>query len=178
MVTADLARCVIFLCFGTLLIWSQGLGSWAPFLPLIPVGIFATLFSPSRSAMLPTIVEPNRLVRANALISGLGIIGTMIGIKLGGFLADRYDPEVAFHLDAATYVLSAVCLLLMRPPARPAAAKDHAGHGGPMKRIREGFTYVRTHRRVLELILISMLVWFCGALVKTTIPAVVRSPTA
>ncbi|MFQ5462002.1 MAG: MFS transporter [Phycisphaerae bacterium] len=174
MVGADLVRAALFLVFAGLIAFAQDLGSWGPFLPLLPIGMMAALFSPARSALLSTIVRPGQLVRANAMISGLGIIATMAAAGAGGYLADHYAPSVSFRLDALTYLASAALLAWMRPPRRgepipPASQRSAAKQG-----FVEGIAYVKTHRRVWVLIVISMIVWFSGALVRSVLPAVVR----
>ncbi|MCH8244255.1 MAG: MFS transporter, partial [Planctomycetes bacterium] len=174
MVTADAVRCAVMLGFAGLLGWMQDWGRWGPFLPLLLIGLFAALFSPARSALLPTLIRRDQLARANALISGLGIIATMISVTIGGYLADRYEPVIAFRLDAATYLVSAVFLIfLVLPRAHPtpstrSAAQMSAGA------IADGIRYVRCHLGVRELLAIAAFVWFCGPLVNSVIPAIVR----
>ncbi len=177
MVGADAVRAGMFFVFAGLIARSQDLGPWGPFLPLLPIGMMAAVFSPARSALLSTIVQPGQLVRANAMISGLGIIATMAAAGAGGYLADHYAPSVSFRLDTLTYLASAAFLVGMRLPARGGAASCEleGSPGSTAKRgIVEGMRYVKTHRRVWALIVISMVVWFSGALVRSVLPAVVR----
>ncbi len=175
MITADLVRSVVMLSFISLLAWTGAWGPWGPFLPLILVGAFAALFSPARSALLPTLIRPDQLVRANGMISGLGVIATMVAIVVGGYLIDHYGrPEYVFRLDAATFFGSAILLWILRAPRQRAATKDRRGLVEAVRELAGGFRYAMCHRRVLELLAIAALVWFCGPLVKCVIPAVVR----
>lgn len=174
MISADAIRCVILLGFATLIGWTQGWGSWGPFMPLLAVGMFAALFSPARSALLPTLISSDQLIRANGLISGLGIIATMAAAKVGGYLADHYEPTVSFRVDAATFVASAVFLLMLRPP--PMRERDPSGRAlrSSLGELTAGFRYARTHRHVWELLVIAAIFWFSGSLVNSVIPAIVR----
>lgn len=174
MIFADGARCLLFLSFAVLMAWTTPWGSWGPFLPLLAVGVFAALFSPSRSALLPTLIRPDQLVRANGMISGLGIIATMFAIKIGGYLADHYPAVYAFRIDATTFLVSAALLFFLRAPRQPSESRAYQGLSRTVHEIADGFRYVLCHRRVLELIGVAALVWFCGPLVKCVIPAVVR----
>jgi 1-acyl-sn-glycerol-3-phosphate acyltransferase len=174
MITADAVRCAAMLSFLVLMGWTANWGSWGPFLPLLLVGAFAALFSPARSALLPTLIRPEQLVRANGMISGLGVIATMVAIQIGGYLADHHHPEVAFRLDAGTFLASAVLLWCLRAPPQRTRRGGEGGLAEGLREIAAGFRYVSGHRRVLELIVIAALVWFCGPLVKCVIPAVVR----
>lgn len=171
MVVADLARAAIVFELGWLISLASRWGSWGPFLPLMAVGVFAAFFSPARMAVLPTLIPPQQLVRANGMIGGLGVIATMIAAAIGGKLADTYPARVAFRLDAVTFALSAVLLLCMRPPLQ----QRHIAHGsGTLKEIGDGFRYVLAHFRVRELLAVAALVWCCGPLILSVIPAVVR----
>ena len=174
MVTADLARAGIMLSFAAIIGWTQDWSVWGPYLPLLALGTFAAAFSPARFALLPTLIRSSQLVRANGMISGLGIIATMASAVVGGYLAEHYAARIAFRLDAVTYVASAVLLLLLIPPRQ---ARLNAGGGGSASsagQIVAGFRYARVHRRVLELLAVAAIVWFCGSLLTSVLPAVVR----
>ena len=175
MLFADLARCVVLFFFLRLITWTTPAGTWGPFLPMILVGVFAALFSPARLALLPNIISKDQLVRANGMLAGLGIIATMAAMTVGGILADRYEANVAFRIDAATYLLSAVCLSMMILPRSASPTTDAAApKPASIRDLGRGFGYVLGHRRVMELVAVSSLVWFCGPLVKCVIPAIVR----
>lgn len=176
MVAADVVRCGIMLVFGTLIEWTSRFHpQWGPVAPIFLVGIFAALFSPARAAMVPALIRPTQLIRANGLIAGMGIISTFLSLKLGGWLADRgTEPAFTFQLDAATFAASALLLLAMRPPPQHAARRADDILASGLQQLRVGFQYARTHRSVLEMLIIAGVVWFCGALVKSSVPAVVR----
>ena len=60
MIGADVARCAVMFAFVYLIGWTRSWGTWGPFVPLLFVGIFAAIFSPARSAMLPTLIRPDQ----------------------------------------------------------------------------------------------------------------------
>lgn len=181
MIFADLVRMVIMFNFGWLLAWFLRWGAgpdgtisqehiWG-FMPLLIVGIFAAVFSPARLSLMPTLIREDQLVRANAMTGGLGVIASMAAVLIGGYLADHYPPRVAFMVDAGTFLASAILLIMIRPPAaetsRPPATMGLSalGHAG---------RYIWKHRRVAQLILVAVVVWSGGAVVRSTIPAIVR----
>lgn len=174
MITADLVRCLVMVSFVVLMAWTVPWGTWGPFMPLLLVGAFAALFSPARSALLPTLIRPHQLIRANGMISGLGVIATMVAIQIGGYLADHFEPVYAFRIDAATFLGSAVLLWMLRAPPQLSQTARKRGMSETARQLVGGFRYAMCHRRVWELLAIAALVWFCGALVKCVIPAVVR----
>lgn len=174
MISADIARFLIFMLFAALIGWTTDWGTWGPLLPLLPVGIFAALFSPARAALLPTLVRPDQLVRANGMNAGLGIIATMAAGLGGGYLAANYEPTTAFRVDAATFLVSVVLLAFIRPPQQLASVHSAHGLGSAAAELVGGFRYVLSHRRVRELLFVGAVVWFCGSIVNSVIPAVVR----
>ena len=168
MIAADLIRAGLMLNFAWLLTVFGRLGDIGAFVPLMLVGIFAALFSPARSALLPALIRQDQLVRANAMTSGLGVIATMVAVVIGGKLADHFPPQVSFMVDAGTFLASAACLLMIGRGPRPVAAA-----GGPGALV-EAVTYVRQHRRVIQLMLVAVVVWSCGAAVRSMMPALVH----
>ena len=173
MMGADLARSLLLFFFPVMIAWTQGWAGWGAFVPLFFVGIFAAMFSPARSALLPTLIRPEQLVRANALLSGLGIIATMAAAKIGGVLADRYEPSVAFNLNSGTFLLSAMFVFFIG--TRGASAPQHQRtDGSSLGDLRAGFRYALAHRYIWELLLLASLIWFAAPLVNSVIPAVVR----
>lgn len=175
MITADLLRCVILFAFGGLLHAVSGWGELGQLSPILLIGAFAALFSPARSALIPTIINPGQLSRANGLISGLGIISSMVAYQVGGYLAEKVHSEtIVFNVNALTFLASAVCLSLMKLPRRdPNHAQSVTDHS-EAKGLRAGLQYVIAHRHVWELLAIASLVWFCGSIVNSVVPAIVR----
>lgn len=149
---------------------------WMAIAPLVLVGSFAAVFSPARLSLLPTLVRDNQIIRANGLTAGLGMIATIASGLLGGWLVDYVTKNASVHmslvfrLDAATFVASAVCIFLIRPPQHRASRESHEA----ISSIIKGFRYVRRHRRVLELIIIASVLWMAASVVKSVIPAVVK----
>ena len=105
-------------------------------------GVF---FDPAKLAIVPEIVPPGRLLRANSLLATGENLTEMLGWAFAGVLLASVETRVAFGLDAATFVVSALALALMR---RPRGA--HAEARGPSRsfghQLREGLGYLRGHR--------------------------------
>lgn len=174
MITADVVRMGIMLGFGWLLAFTAGWGNIAQFTPLLLVGVFAALFSPARSALLPQLVPPDQLTRANGMISGLGIIATMVAMRIGGWIAQHFEPHVAYRLDAMTFLVSAVLVFMISAPRVAHESHRPRTVSALWEEFRTGFAHTAVHRHVRGLCVIAGLVWFCGALVNTVIPALVR----
>ena len=80
-------------------------------------GSASAFFFPASAGVTPQTVPGPMLQDANALLS-LAISSASIGgAALGGFLVAAFDPGWAIAIDAATYLLGATMIALMRLPA-------------------------------------------------------------
>ena len=104
-------------------------------------GVGEALFGPAFGAIVPDIVPSDQIVQANSLDMLMRPLGAqLLGPALGGILVDTIGLGAAFLLDAGSFGVSALCLLLMssrpleRDPAQP--AKSY------LSDIGEGFRFV------------------------------------
>jgi MFS family permease len=81
----------------------------------------AALFEPAKNAMLPTLVGPERVVSANALVGLNNDLGRIIGGPLGGVLLVLVGLGGVALIDIGTYLV-AVTLVLTLPRDRPVTA--------------------------------------------------------
>lgn len=73
-------------------------------------GVLGTFWAPAWGAFLPTVVERDRLVDANSKLT-LSMSATgVVGPGLAGFLVQVLTAPVAMVVDAASFVISAVCV--------------------------------------------------------------------
>jgi MFS family permease len=101
-------------------------------------GVF---FDPAKLAILPELVPPGRLLRANSLLSTGENLTEILGWAFAGLLLASVSTSAAFELDAATFAASAVALALMRytPAASAAAERSARALWGDLK---EGFSFL------------------------------------
>jgi MFS family permease len=123
-------------------------------------GAGTAFFGPAFDAIVPEIVPERQLTQANALDQFVRPAAwRMLGPALGGWIVVAFGGRTggAFVVDAATFMVSVVFLLLMRrdaPSTDPVSADADAD--SPWQQIREGFGYVRSQ------------VWLWGTLVAAT----------
>jgi len=183
MIAADIVRCVLMIEILPVLYWLQrwmtpgyqageAVSLSVAVMPLAFVGVFAAFFSPARSALLPTLVRGDQLVRANALTSGLGMIATIASAVLGGYLVQRYGARWNFRIDGLTFLASALLLSFIVAPRGSHVGARASEHG--LQALANGFAYVRKHGRVAEVILVSGVMWTAASVVRSLIPAVVK----
>jgi MFS family permease len=85
-------------------------------------GTAAALFMPALIGLIPQTVGAARLQEANALISLTRSIASVAGPALAGVLIAAAGTGEAIAVDAATFAVSAACLIRLRPAAHAAVA--------------------------------------------------------
>ncbi len=124
MVACDIVRGVaevilaLLLISGTAQVWHIAVGAAV-------IGGAGAFFGPASLGLIPQTVSAGRLQQANALI-GLSRNGTRIfGPPLAGALiALFHSVGIVFLIDAVTFVVSAISLLLLRPVPREARSAE------------------------------------------------------
>lgn len=84
--------------------------------------MLATVFAPASASCVPALVPSKELTRANALVGTAFNFQIALGPAIGGLAFGLAGPRVAFALDAATFLASAILLrgLPRLPPDRRA----------------------------------------------------------
>lgn len=173
MIAADIARAAVVINFAVLipLLRNWDFGAYTVMTTQMTLGVLAAFFSPARQALLPSLVRADQLVRANAMISALAPVGAMLGFTIGGFIVQYVSSVWNFRINGLTYMLSALLILCILPPR---------GHHTPTKSgsvwqpLADGFRYVRSHRRVWQMILLGGLFWGAAGVVYSSVPAIVK----
>jgi DHA3 family tetracycline resistance protein-like MFS transporter len=143
MIVADLVRGLAVAVFGFLSI-TGSLELWHIVVIAAAFGAGTAFFGPAFDAVVPDLVPEDILPQANSLDQLVRPAAwRMLGPALGGWLIAAWGPGVAFLIDAATFVVSVICLVMMHP-VRAAPVAD--GEGSILREIREGFRYVRSQR--------------------------------
>lgn len=156
MILTDFCRAAIVLCF--LLIQSAE-QIWVFYLLTALQFTLSALFTPAKSAVLPTIVERKDLVTANALDSFTWSTMLAFGSFLGGIVAAYFGGEIAFILDALTFLVSAWFISRIIMPERTVRI---AGRVGGWVDFLEGLRYLRHEPFILVIALVKAggaLVW-------------------
>jgi hypothetical protein len=122
-----------------ILITTQAVQLWMVFVIAACFGLVDAFFYPAYRAMIPLIVEPDRLQASNATMQGASQIIFIAGPGIGGLIVARLGLALSFALDAFSFLFAAITLLLMRPPvvARPDTERRHW-----LTEIRAIFAYV------------------------------------
>ncbi|MER6401054.1 MFS transporter [Kitasatospora sp. NPDC001603] len=111
-------------------------------------GAATAMFQPGVNGMVPLVArEPQR---ANATLKVADALAQLLGPALAGLLIALTGAGTVYAIDGATFLLSALCLALIRlapagaPEAAPAAAGPGARTGGSLRRdLRQGWQEFR-----------------------------------
>ena len=106
------------------------------------IGVGTLFFDVAQMSYLPQLVTDDQLGSGNAKLEGSRSFAQLGGPTAGGFLIQLGSAPVAVLVDAVSYGLSFVFLLLIRGEVRPRAVEPSAGLG---HEIREGVRFVRSH---------------------------------
>lgn len=126
MLAADFARCALTVVFAVLAAMHESsLAALAPVAVLL--GACSALFMPASMAMMPSLVDPAKLTSANSIFASFNQAGSILGPTIGGVLVATTGPATAFAVDAGSYLVSAVSLVLISPGAGATAAAAAEG---------------------------------------------------
>ncbi|GBG14600.1 MFS transporter, LPLT family, lysophospholipid transporter [Novimethylophilus kurashikiensis] len=81
-----------------------------PVLAYALVGVGAAAYSPAKYGILSEFVPPDKLVKANGLLEGSTIAAILLGVVLGGYLADQ-KAQLAVAFTVGVYFLAALANL-------------------------------------------------------------------
>jgi MFS family permease len=113
---------------------------------------FATgFFRPAVYAGLPNLVDERELARANSLMQTGENISWTVAPVIGGALVAASGPDVAYWINAASFLLSA--LLVLGIPGRRLQGVVAVSHGH-VRDLGEGFTRVVRSRPLLTVLVV------------------------
>ncbi len=152
MLAANLARMTL-LALVVLLYWWQALNLVTLMVIACAIGVASVVFDVSWMSYVPVLVRsPKRYVEAGAKMSISSSAADVAGPGVAGMLVSALTAPVALVVDAFSYALSVVSLLLIRTPEprpRP-AARRHA-----LTELRDGLRWVFGDRVLRALALIG-----------------------
>ncbi len=154
MIVSDLLRAVVVLGF---LFIRRADQLWLVYVLTVLQLALSTFFEPAKTAAIPSIVSDRELVSANAISSVTWSVMLTLGAAIGGLVTDLFGTDVAFVLDALTYLLSAALIAGVRVPKRTPREKHKltVNRALGISETIEGVKYVLGRPRVLALMLVK-----------------------
>ena len=163
MVWVDLSRTLLTLLipalYGLDLLSLEGL-----FLLIFLTSMVSTVFGPALVSAVPLLVKRCELVSANALIQGTNNIGILLGPAVSGILIALIGAQHVLYVNAATFLISALCLIPIRCHENlPQTAKASTVSGSVLNDLSVGFRFVFGDRSTVFLLVIISALYNLGA---------------
>lgn len=101
----------------------------------------SALFVPGQSAILPSLVPHDQLVRANTLDSVTWSVMLALGALLGGVFAAVFGTAAALVFDALTFVVAALLIVSIKVSGQPQRVEQSLLGGAETGSLIEGLRY-------------------------------------
>ena len=140
-------------------------------------GSVLALSMPARQAFVPQLVGQDRVINAMALnmaswnlarILGPALAGLLIALLARGDTTSTFGVGVVYLMISALYLLASLTVLGIRMRGN---ALSLSSSRGVLHDIGEGVRYVRSHRPISALILLSIMPFLFGMPLNTLLPA-------
>lgn len=153
LVIADVARGVLTLVFAVGL-WRGYTQVVYAYLWLFGLAVFRTPYMPATQAIIPSLVGPDRLQRANSLQSMGQSVAQVVGPALAGLTITAFGGPLALALDAASFFISAALIGLTRPQGelQPRQNKPQP----VLRQFREGLAFFAENRIAVVLLVVAI----------------------
>jgi MFS family permease len=135
-----LAACSAGLLLGAI---SGHMPLWAIYVVVAIAAVFAAADAPTRTAVIPRLVERDRLAGALSLNIAVFQTSLVAGPALGGLVIASLGLPAAYAIDVCSFAAAFTAVVLL-PPQPPTG--EH--HEAPVAAIRRGLSFAR-HERVI-----------------------------
>ncbi|MEO6725481.1 MAG: MFS transporter, partial [Blastocatellia bacterium] len=130
---------------------------------VVVAALFAALngvHRPALEALTPRLVAPELMSAVAALGMFRWSFSFIAGPALAGLIATSFGAAFAFSLDAATFIISIIALLLIRSVPMPVKLDDDERPS--LKSVIDGLKYARSRQELLGTYLIDINAMFFG----------------
>jgi len=154
LIGCDLARMLLAL---SLVLVHREQEMWIAWTASTALVAFTVFFNPARAAIVTQLVAPDHLLEANALQQSSGGLVMALGSLMGGIVTARWGLQVAFVVNAASFLASA-CLIgtvRVKPMRRQGGLRVDSAETHPLRDIIRG-------SRVVKVLLVLAVLWPIG----------------
>ncbi|HEX4631187.1 MAG TPA: MFS transporter [Chthoniobacterales bacterium] len=154
-----------------LLVWTKVVQPWQIIALAIVGGITMAFDMPARQSFVIEMTSREDLMNAISLNSSAFNCARIVGPSIAGLLMAHISIAACFLCDGVSFIPVIAGLLLMRLPKKETQIVSDSG---PIGQALEGFRYVWTHRRVLTILALFMVVGIFGWSYSVLMPAFAR----
>jgi MFS family permease len=125
---------------------------------VLVAGTSSVFFTLAFNAYLPHLVIAEDRLEGNAKLQASSAAAQVAGPGLGGLLAQAAGAVCGLLIDALTFLVSAACLLSLRPGPEPRSAPAH--RPSMVRQIAEGLGYFRNGGFMLPMLAVAAMINF------------------
>lgn len=146
---------------------------WMLFFLVLINGTVAAIYHPVRLSVVPSLVEPGDLMAAVSMTAVTFHLARFAGPALAGVVIAWYGISATFLVAALFYTVMLVAVFLIKIPGRPwlQGRQKHS----VLVELRDGASYVLTHRAIAYVLLIQAVLALCAKPVGELLPAFIGS---
>ncbi|WP_406447609.1 MFS transporter [Streptomyces sp. NBC_00876] len=168
LMVSDGARCLLHALIP--LVWLFASPVWLIYTVVPVVGVFSMLFEVTYVTVVPAIVGPGNIARANGHLYATFAVAGVAGPALAGFVAAAAGPAAAIGIDSVTFAVSAVGVLFVRIRTAPPAGPDRTERGAVRNEFLAGARFLWAHPVLRPLtVLLSLLTFLTYGLTDLVI---------
>lgn len=145
MIAADLAAAAALASI-PVAAWLGVLTWWHLMVVALITGTATVFFRPAYSKLVAQLVPPELLERANARLIGSESATHIVGPGLGGVMARVFTIPIGILIDAASFVVSAICLWRIGPTSPRIGSARPRPKASLFAQIAEGVRFVFSDR--------------------------------
>ena len=119
------------------------------------ISTFDISFDPATAAILPDIIESDKLLRGNSILGAINSLSYIIGPALGGILYGMFGIEAVLILNGASYIASAISEIFIR--YQQTTEKGKISLKSVFKDVVEGVRYMRKINGLILVMVFAML---------------------
>lgn len=150
MVGTDVVRAALVLSIPVVVTWGVPYVYGIAFI----VSTVSLLFEPAKRALIPDLVSQNDLMAANSLDMASTAVAELAGLAFGGLLVAVLDTRLAFAIDAATFVISAIAILAISHRAAASEDLPESASGGLIEEAAAGLRHALASPVLRSLVLV------------------------
>ena len=162
MIWVDIVRTVLVILI-PVLYTMEALTLERLYLLVFATSIVSTVFGPALASAVPLLVSRAQLTASNALIQSTNNIGLLIGPAVSGVGIAMIGAHNVLYVDAATFLVSALCLMPIRLNETLHTRPQSADRPTIFQDLVVGFRFVFVQHRTVLLLMLTAALYSLGA---------------
>jgi len=160
MINCDIGRTVCYLLI-PLSWWLWGPSLWIIYVVAILSAYLTATFVVAYNTIVPNIVAQNQIHEANGHLQTTAALAYIAGPIIAGFASSLLNPTMAVIVVAASYVVSAILMVLVKVGKSSADRSKESGEtkASPFQEFMAGIRFLLNHR-VLRAVTMLLIVFF------------------